>query len=109
MSRAIINRRPARRVRRARADPRPRARRRTPAGWRPDGARAWLRRPKRMLLAAGGVVIAVALAATASMLTTQAGETPPAESRARPVSAGGLILTSQPGWVRSGDTFAFPG
>ncbi len=69
----------------------------------------WLRRPKRLLIAAGGVTIAIAAGAAAFILAIQADETAPAESRAGPVSGGGLTVTPRPGWVRSGGTFPLPG
>jgi hypothetical protein len=109
MSRAIIRWRLARRLRTVRARPRPPRRRRLPAGWRPDGIGAWLRHPKHLLLAAGGVIIAIAVGATAFMLAIHADEPPPAESQARPVSGGGLTVTPRPGWVRSDGMFPLPG
>jgi hypothetical protein len=109
MSRAIVHWRPTRRINTARARRRPPNGRRFPAGWRPDGMRAWLRRPRHLLFAVGGVIIAIAAGASALMLAIQADETPPAESRAGPASGDGLTLTPQPGWERSGGMYALPG
>ena len=61
MSRLIMHLRAAPRRRAERARPRPPQRRRPPSGWRPDGMGAWLGRPGHLLLAAGGVIIAIAV------------------------------------------------
>ena len=93
MSRAIFHWRAARRIRL----PEPGSVRRTPAApgrlasERPD---AWLRRPKHLLLAAGGAIIAITAGATRSCSPYKADETPPAESATGSVSDGGLTLSS---------------